>query len=147
MPLLIEHVRRILKLEPFDAFAAKVRAANAERLAGSGIGGPYASAKEIETRGTGRTTKMICDAIAMASAGRPAYLEADTMQITMIHVEWARRLASEIGVDPSLIRPHDGFTALPPGAAHLVDHREIERREMHYREKVPSKPAPAGAPR
>lgn len=67
-------------------------------------------------RGTGRTTRMLCSALAQMSVGEAVYISGHSPAYTRQLVYTARAYAHRIGIDPGLA------TALP---RRMVDRRPV----------------------
>lgn len=91
----VEQIYEALGFENYVVFLEKTVARNRERF--PALLGPGPKTEEaIKTRGTGRTTRMLCTALSELSAGEHVLLAARTMHHAhLLHRElfdWANRL-------------------------------------------------------
>lgn len=135
-----DQVRERLGLRPFAEFAAARREANKTELAAL-HGTPTYIVGDLKNRGTGRTTELLCEAIAHSSAGRVVFIDASTYHAQRAIQSGAHARARQLGVEFEFDarRNIHAYTAMergrlaylgrvPADAVLLVDHTEHERR-------------------
>ena len=108
-PMTIEQVRERLGLEPFDEFAAKARAWLEQFRADFGR-----TLKFDPDRGTGKTVRALCEALAVASTGRIALVTGEWKWLRDHHLRSGRDMARELGIDPNLLQPGPIGDERPP---------------------------------
>ena len=133
-----DDIRQILKLEPFDAFAASQRAANKAK----GLGG------DDLVRNTGRTTRLECEALARLHAGLAVVVDAKTWQLASIVAIGIRYRAEALGIDCAKLTTVRDVVGTPAAGTVLVDHTEVERiTEIQWKNTEDRRAAAARAPK
>lgn len=100
--LTADDVRKALGLVPFEGFARK-QDQSMER-ANEALNETLAV--ELGPRRTGRSTRMLCSALAAASSGRRVSIAAKPLPAEAALKEKAREWAEQIGLNPELIVGH-----------------------------------------
>ncbi len=94
-PMSVEQIYEALGLENYVLFLERITTQNRERFPELLGSGPETE-EAIKTRGTGRTTRMLCTALSELSAGEHVLLAARTMHHAhLLHrdlFDWANRL-------------------------------------------------------
>jgi len=93
----VEEVRKGLGLSPFDDFAAE-QGAKSRAIASH----DFLPIRNLN-RQTGRTTRMIVSALAMASEGNAVQFEGETLRRTDQIVKMAKSYAHRLGIPEHLI--------------------------------------------
>lgn len=131
-----DDIRQLLKLESFDAFAERQKAANKAK----GLGG------DDLVRNTGRTTRLECEALARLHAGRDVVVDASTWQRAAITAIGIRRRAEVLGIDCARLSTVEHV--VPAAGTVLVDHSEVERQSgIQWKNEQEWKAAAARAPK
>ena len=101
----IEEVRKALNLVPFEGFSRKAQSdPDRMKIASEMLAGP--KAVFLGPRQTGRTTRMICSALAVASAGRRVSISAKPQPLEHAIKDRAQEMATKLGINPKLIVGH-----------------------------------------
>lgn len=107
--LTVEDIRKALDLVPFEGFARK-QLASLERARISEMLTAEATTDQA-VRNTGRSTRMICSALAVVSAGRPVAIYAKPMLTEHALKDRAQEWAEKLGLNSKLIHGHLASTA------------------------------------
>lgn len=98
--LTADDVRKALELTPFEGFARKKASEPpSDKLSSEGK-------LSIGQRMSGRSTRMICSALAAASTGRRVALYAKPMVLENVLKDRSREWAVKLGLNPDLIVGH-----------------------------------------
>jgi len=97
----VEEIRQALGLQPFDDFATQRRRRNLapERLDTLGVD---ACVAEVQ-RCTGRTTRMLVEALRRVSRGRSVVLRFDTQAAALNYTSQLRAWARQLNLDERLV--------------------------------------------
>lgn len=97
--LTVEEIYQRIGLEDPEVFAKRMRATNEARIRQ----GYYNTAQDNLERGSGRTTRMIAEALVFVSMGKPVMLKTRHRDSDELVALRARRWCVILGLDASLI--------------------------------------------
>lgn len=122
---LAEDMMKKLGLLPWELWEAKAIVFNLENFAPQ-WGDPWDNRvkRDLTTRGTGRTHKILIGCLVEMAKGRQVYFSAKNWDWEKDCVCQVKDWASKLGIDTELIRPHQrgNQNTRPKGAKLYIDH-------------------------